>query len=407
MMSLGDVNLAPPWSRIPLVHDETDLFPEATMEALNATFVSVGARTKLDTAAGLLDWLNNGASGYLLHLRTGASSGSGAAAIGIGTDQGAGNGLLVSHKNTAIGILATGQPGSGRVAEITSRGPNSGFWVNVPAGGGAAQINARDGAGFSDGVSTAGSTTFTSATAAFVAGDVGKSIVQLTSKGTTDPFGSIPSGTTIAAVVNGTTVTLSQPATASGTGVLFNVAGRMPALTQAILRIMDTDLLASLVTFTRGGADFRAAEAASIPLSVTGKASQTARLVRANKSDGTEIAWISANGGLGATAGTYLSNANQVGEVVQENTSYSSHPSIRLKQSGSSGDNLQAYGAGSAIASRINRDGYIMTRLNAAPADSALVAGECALWFDSTNGAAKVMFKGKQADGTVVTGALS
>lgn len=46
----------------------------------------------------------------------------------------------------------------------------------------------------------------------------------------------------------------------------------------------------------------------------------------------------------------------------------------------------------------------IGTELNAAPADASLSAGEVALWFDQTNGAAKLKIKGKSADGTVVTG---
>jgi hypothetical protein len=53
---------------------------------------------------------------------------------------------------------------------------------------------------------------------------------------------------------------------------------------------------------------------------------------------------------------------------------------------------------------RINKDGYLVVKKNAAPADADLSAGEVALWFDSTNGAARVMFKGKQADGSVWTG---
>jgi hypothetical protein len=42
-----------------------------------------------------------------------------------------------------------------------------------------------------------------------------------------------------------------------------------------------------------------------------------------------------------------------------------------------------------------------------APADADLVAGDCCLWFDSTNGAAKLMVKAKQADGTVKTAAIA
>jgi len=45
--------------------------------------------------------------------------------------------------------------------------------------------------------------------------------------------------------------------------------------------------------------------------------------------------------------------------------------------------------------------------VNAAPADVALAAGQCALWFDQTNGAAKLMMKAKQADGTVKTGSVN
>lgn len=42
-----------------------------------------------------------------------------------------------------------------------------------------------------------------------------------------------------------------------------------------------------------------------------------------------------------------------------------------------------------------------------APADANLRAGQVAIWFDATNGAAKVKFKGKTADGTVVTGQVA
>lgn len=44
---------------------------------------------------------------------------------------------------------------------------------------------------------------------------------------------------------------------------------------------------------------------------------------------------------------------------------------------------------------------------HAAPADGTLAAGECNLWFDQTNGAAKLMVKAKQADGTVRTAAVA
>lgn len=55
----------------------------------------------------------------------------------------------------------------------------------------------------------------------------------------------------------------------------------------------------------------------------------------------------------------------------------------------------------------ISENGYLTTRKTTAPADAELAAGEMAWWFDSTNGAAKAMFKGKSANGTVVSGSVA
>lgn len=46
-------------------------------------------------------------------------------------------------------------------------------------------------------------------------------------------------------------------------------------------------------------------------------------------------------------------------------------------------------------------------KVNAAPADGDVDANQLFWWFDSTNGAAKAMFKGKSANGTVVTGSVT
>lgn len=62
---------------------------------------------------------------------------------------------------------------------------------------------------------------------------------------------------------------------------------------------------------------------------------------------------------------------------------------------------------GSTVGGRVAPDGYYTTRKTTAPADADLVAGELAWWFDATNGAAKVKFKGKSADGTVVSAELA
>lgn len=59
-----------------------------------------------------------------------------------------------------------------------------------------------------------------------------------------------------------------------------------------------------------------------------------------------------------------------------------------------------------AIYGTVSENGYFTTRKTAAPADGELATGELAYWFDSTAGAAKVMFKGKDANGTVVTGSV-
>ena len=69
---------------------------------------------------------------------------------------------------------------------------------------------------FTDGVENS-TTTLTSATANFVAGDVGKTVTG----------DNIPAGTTIASRTNSTTVELSQAATATGSGNTFTIINRL------------------------------------------------------------------------------------------------------------------------------------------------------------------------------------
>jgi hypothetical protein len=54
----------------------------------------------------------------------------------------------------------------------------------------------------------------------------------------------------------------------------------------------------------------------------------------------------------------------------------------------------------------VSREGVVTLAAHAAPTDGNLNAGWLSFWFDQTNGAAKLMVKAKQADGTVVTGLL-
>lgn len=56
---------------------------------------------------------------------------------------------------------------------------------------------------------------------------------------------------------------------------------------------------------------------------------------------------------------------------------------------------------------QVGKSGELIVNLTTAPPDADLGAGDLALWFDSTNGAAKLMVKAKQADGTVKTAAVA
>lgn len=62
---------------------------------------------------------------------------------------------------------------------------------------------------------------------------------------------------------------------------------------------------------------------------------------------------------------------------------------------------------GSATYWRIGPLGDMVIAKSTAMPDAYLSAGEMAIWFDKTNGAAKMMVKAKQADGTVRTGQLA
>lgn len=70
-------------------------------------------------------------------------------------------------------------------------------------------------------------------------------------------------------------------------------------------------------------------------------------------------------------------------------------------------DPVNVTSAVGAIIFRVDVTGAFATRAHAAPADAAIATGECYLWFDQTNGAAKLMLKAKQADGTVKTGSVN
>ena len=56
---------------------------------------------------------------------------------------------------------------------------------------------------------------------------------------------------------------------------------------------------------------------------------------------------------------------------------------------------------------QVGADGGFSTRANAAPSDGSLTEGEMAIWFDATDGAAKLRVKAKTNDGTVRVGTLA
>lgn len=69
--------------------------------------------------------------------------------------------------------------------------------------------------------------------------------------------------------------------------------------------------------------------------------------------------------------------------------------------------NIFDYDVGGTQKGRINHNGYMMTKCTSAPADGDIQTSEMAFWFDHTAGAAKAMFKAKNASGTVVTGSVA
>ena len=84
-------------------------------------------------------------------------------------------------------------------------------------------------------------------------------------------------------------------------------------------------------------------------------------------------------------------------------------PGPGLTVTAKSGENIfdGREGAGGTSVFYVDKDGRPSTRAITAPADGVINASQVFLWFDSTNGAAKLMLKGKSADGTVVTGQVA
>lgn len=194
-----------------------------------------------------------------------------------------------------------------------------------------------------DGVTVNGSTTLTSATAGFKGFDVGRTVA-----GT-----GIPAGATIVSVQSPTSVTMSATATASVSGIVLTI-GRPNEL---ISIEGDTELWRGVKVHHANGVQFR------------------------GTNDDTDQGRI--------TTSTW--SRSGVGGPMTIDTG-----------SGGSAFTIKA-----ATAGLTDHAGAKKIRLSAAPPpDASITAGEVVLWFDSTNGAAKLQIKGKTADGTVVAGAV-
>lgn len=372
-----------------------------------AKFPPKGAFTKTTTEAGTLDWLNNAASGYLAHFRTGSATTSVAAAVGIGTDRGAGNGLLVSHKNSGKGVSIAQAPGAGDAISIGARSAlGAPLRVLSEAGSAPVLLQVSSGQSFVDGVTTAGSTNLDSATAAFVAGDVGKTLAQLTSRDSADPAGCIPAGATIVSVTSATRVVMSAAAGATGTAVLFNLSGRTPASTQNLFETRDVDG-SLLVEMRKSGTFFAGKDTAQKVVQINAPAGQTVPIFDVLL-NGAQVVAVTNTGALQTNNGVFYTNGQATGSPVMSAATLSNNPSIQARRGASAtGDLFAACANGYTALSRFDKDGFLMTKLQAAPADASITAGEIAFWFDSTNGAAKLMFKGKEAGGTVRTGSVA
>jgi hypothetical protein len=233
----------------------------------------------------------------------------------------------------------------------------------------------------------------------------------------TVPVGANPTGSVGLAAVNGSAAT-------------FLRSDGAPALSQTIAPTW------------MGQHVFAAAGAASIKIIVQGTSSQSANLQEWQGSTGTVLAQVNSVGkwigtqqviawdgsasmsqigfvgpggeggiafGLSNDAKMYRSGtrAVQCDAMLRAVAQNALDIPLTVKGAASHTGNLQEWHKSDAtVYGTVSENGYFTTRKNAAPADAELVAGEATWWFDSTNGAAKLVVKAKTADGTVVTGSI-
>lgn len=136
-----------------------------------------------------------------------------------------------------------------------------------------------------------------------------------------------------------------------------------------------------------------------------GKADTAAVFRVRDDTDAANVMTVNADGGVygqGPSAFGAFPPATGITLLVQPTTG--ANNAIFIAQQAAQTGDLLSLTASNFVTSlgRINKDGYFITKKNAAPADADLAANEMATWFTSTNGAARFNAKGKTADGTVV-----
>lgn len=403
----------------PVGADENGKFPPRVQTALNATYAPKGfasPRQVGDGLSGALDYRHEGTTGYLAHFVMGANTLPLAGAYAAGTDLGQGDGFLVSHKNTGVGFRGIGHGGSSILQYMVGYGKSTLYNGEIYKDNQGMKLFAKIGEGIGDGVATSGSTTFTSATANFTGADVGSTISQTSTRGTLNVGGTIPSGTTIAAVTNATTAVLSAPATASGTGIQFLIGSRAPATTQPFFTMYDTNGTSKRYEFALGKYtgvvphEIQSNAAASQSLLVKAAVGHTAEIFTVLKDgNATGVLSVTASGIVAARFGSSLTNAGSTGSnaVSVTNSGTTAHSIYITRGASQTGDQISIRDSGGALQTRIDKDGTIMTKVTTAPADAQLTTSELSITFDNTVGASKVFFKGKNSAGTVVTGSVA
>lgn len=127
----------------------------------------------------------------------------------------------------------------------------------------------------------------------------------------------------------------------------------------------------------------------------------------ADNGDGTKTASVIAKGTGGGTGGLAGYLRAQNGSIEGDaGTLYGDGTLEMFTAAGRSA--ITAWdGPGNTLRFALLPAGQPMVGVVAAPADGDLSASQVALWFDDTDGAAKLMIKGKSANGTVVTGQVA